>query len=354
MFRPPFCPRFTCSEHVDPSPRFYHRHGFYHPQCRPHPVPRFRCKACRRTFSRQTFRMDYRDKRPDLNEKVFDKLTDSSGLRDIAVKLELSYRCTALKIRKISRHLRQLNLNLRRTLAGPVVLQLDEVESFETNRSLRPVTVPVLLERTTRFIIWAETETIRPKGKMTKARKVRLEREEARYGVRKDRSKRAVRRTLGRGDDMIAKDARVRLETDEKSTYPGLARRAFGEERLTHVMTNSKVARMTWNTLFPINHEDARMRHKMARLRRDTWLVSKKRRYLDHALQVHIAYRNLVRTRFNYDKESPAQMLGFLPRRLTRWEVLGWAQRWGKRSLHPLSPRGRSVAEYEAGMAAAA
>lgn len=354
MFRPPFCPHRSCAQHEDPTPRFYHRHGSYVARCRPRPIPRFRCKSCRRTFSRQTFRMDYRDKRPDLNEKVFERLILSAGLREMAMELPLTYRCTALKVRKIARHLRQLNLNLRRPLEGRVVLQLDELESFETNRSLRPVTVPVLLERETRYLVWAEVETIRPKGKMTKARIRRLALEEARFGVRKDRSKRAVRRVLTRGVDVVAPSATVRLETDEKSTYPGLARRAFGRERLTHVTTNSRVPRTTWNNLFPVNHEDGRMRHKMSRLRRQTWLVSKKRRYLEHAMQVHMAYRNLVRRRFNYDKASPAQLLGFVPRRLTRWEVLSWAQRWGKRSLHPLSPRGRSVAEYEAGLAGAA
>ena len=141
--------------------------------------------------------------------------------------------------------------------------------------------------------------------------------------------------------------ARILLQTDEKGTYPGLARGAFGCHRLLHETTNSKVARRTWNRLFAINHEDARMRDRMGRLRRQSWLASKKRRYLDLALQVQMAFRNLVRPRFNYDDESPAQMLGFVSRRLTKEEALGWSQRWGKRSLHPLSPRGRSVAEVE-------
>ena len=43
------------------------------------------------------------------------------------------------------------------------------------------------------------------------------------------------------------------------------------------------------------------MRDLMGRLRRESWLVSKKRRYLDLGLQVHMAYRNLVRKRFNHD-----------------------------------------------------
>jgi hypothetical protein len=49
-----------------------------------------------------------------------------------------------------------------------------------------------------------------------------------------------------------------------------------------------------------------------------------------------MAYRNLVRRRFNRDKESPAQLAGFMKRRLTPGEVLGWRQDWGKGlSIHP-------------------
>ena len=354
MFQPPFCPHRRCSQHLDPQPRFFHRHGTYHPRCRPHPVPRFRCRSCRRTFSRQTFRADYYDKRPDLNEKLFDKLTSGSGLRDAGRKLALSKRCTELKYRKIARHLRRLNLNLRRPLEGVVQLQFDELETFETNRSLRPVTFPVLLERTTRYLIWGEAAPIRPKGKMTKARRARIAREIRRHGRRGNGSVRACRRTLQRGVDVVAPTASVILQTDEKRTYPILARRAFGPERLEHQTTNSKVARATWNQLFPVNHEDTRMRCTMGRLRRESWLVTKRRRYLDLAFHMNAAYRNLVRTRYNDDKESPAQMLGFVHRRLTHWEVLGWAQVWGKRSIHPASPRRRSVAAYEASAKSAA
>jgi hypothetical protein len=56
-----------------------------------------------------------------------------------------------------------------------------------------------------------------------------------------------------------------------------------------------------------------------------------------------MAYRNLVRRRFNRDEASPAQILGFVPRRLTPEEVLSWRQEWGRRSVHPLSRRGVSV-----------
>ncbi|MBL8723989.1 MAG: hypothetical protein JNK49_08080, partial [Planctomycetes bacterium] len=78
------------------------------------------------------------------------------------------------------------------------------------------------------------------------------------------------------------------------------------------------------------------------RLRRKSWLHSKKRCYLADQLTLFLVYRNYMRRRFNHDapNRTPAQMLGLLPRALQAEEALAWAQRWGPRSLHPFSRDG--------------
>jgi transposase-like protein len=339
MFKASHCPYRNCSQHLNPEPGFCKRYGYYYPKCRPRPIPRFRCHSCNRTFSRQTFRADYRDHRPDLNAPLFKLIASGMGIRQCARVLGLSRSCTELKLRKIARHLRRLNLNLRGQLDRNSTLHFDEIETFEGGRNTRPLTVPVLIETKSRYILWSESATIRPRGKMTPKRLKLIAIAEERHGVRKDRSRRGIERTLQRAVELAAQMPMVTFFSDEKSTYPGLAKKAFGADRLEHHKTNSKVLRDTWNPLFPINHEEAVMRDLMGRLRRDSWLASKKRRYLDLGLQVHMAYRNLVRRRFNTDgdKESPAQLLGFLPRRLEFGEALSWRQDWGERSIHPLS-----------------
>src|SRR6185436_4330157 len=150
-----------------PAPDAFSHHGQYHPKCRPQPVPRFRCRACLRTFSRQTFRMDYRDHRPDLNARLFQSLASGLGLRQSARNLRLSLSCTQLKFRKIARHLRRLNLNLRGPLPAGASFQLDEFETFEGRRNTRPLSIPMLIEKKSHFIVWAEAATIRPRGTMT-------------------------------------------------------------------------------------------------------------------------------------------------------------------------------------------
>ena len=349
MFSPPFCPHRSCFQHAAPQPGFSVRHGRYRAACRALPVQRYRCRTCRRSFSRQTFRVDYRDHRPGLNPKLFLLLASGIGLRQSSRVLGLSRRCTELKFRKLARHLRRLNLSLRAPLDGERSLQLDEFESYEGERNTRPLSIPMLIDSDTRYIVWAESAPIRPRGKMTPRRKKALERSEERHGVRRDLSRRALARTLARGADLVSRARRVRLESDEKSSYPRLAREAFGRSRLVHRQTSSKLVRNTSNPLFPINNEEAIARDLIGRLRRESWLVSKKRRYLDLALQLHTAFRNLVRRRFNYDQESPAQLLGFAPRRLTAHELLSWRQEWGWRSVHPLSRSGASVERWRTG-----
>ena len=336
MFRPPRCPYRLCSQHLEPQLSFFRRHGSYRPKCRSQPVPRFRCLVCLRTFSRQTFRMDYRDHKPDLNPKLFQSLASGIGLRQSSRNLRLSLRCTELKFRKIARHLRRLNLNLRGPLPDDSSFQLDEFETYESRRNTRPLSVPVLIETKSRFLVWAESATIRPRGKMTPARQQAMLEDELRFGRRRDQSRGKLRRTFRRAADLARSLSRVVLETDKKTAYVDLAIAAFGRDRLVHGRTSSRLARTIANPLFPINHTEAMARDLTGRLRRESWLVSKKRRYLDLGLQVFLAYRNYVRRRFNFDQLSPAALLKFVPRRLTETEVLSWRQDWAERSIHPL------------------
>lgn len=349
MFEPPRCPNRFCSQHLAPTPRFYRRRGSYHPLCRSQPVPRFRCNTCGRGFSRQTFRADYRDHRPDLNAELFHLLASGIGLRQSARVLHISNRCLELKARKLGRHLRRLNLNLRRPLKPGASFQFDELETYEGRRGTRPLTLPVLIERDSRYVIWAESATIRPRGKRSPARERAIAEDEKRYGKRRDLSARAIERTLRRGADMAGNLLWIEFSSDEKSTYPRQARRAFAGKRVRHRRTNSRRVRDLFNPLFPINHTEAMARDLQGRLRRDSWLVSKKRRWLDIALHVWIAWRNLVRRRFNKDEQSPAQRLGFVDRRLTPWQLVSWRQDWARRSVHPLARRGESVEDWERG-----
>jgi hypothetical protein len=287
--------------------------------------------------------MDYRDHRPDLNAKLVELLASGVGLRQSSRLLGLSRRCLELKSRKVGRNLRRLHLNLQEPLPAGAVLQLDELETFEGMRTLRPLTVPVLIEKNSRYIVWAESAPIPARHRKSKHGRRRSE-ELARTGRRRDGSRRACRRTLRRAEALMRNHGFLVIETDEKRSYPSLIRQVFGgERRIVHGKTSSTRLRDVSNPLFAINQTEAIARDLMGRLRRQSWLVSKKRRYLDVALALFMAWRNLVRRRFNHDDESPGQILGFVPRRMSEEELCSWRQDWGRRSIHPLSWNAQSI-----------
>jgi len=134
------------------------------------------------------------------------------------------------------------------------------------------------------------------------------------------------------------------LRTDEKPTYPGILRSVFGK-RVVHETTAGTLHRGTHNALFPINTTLAMTRDNMGRLRRRSWLVSKRRQDLLAHARMFQVYRNYVRRRFNRDRgwETPGKLLRLLPRQLFASEVVAWRQDWGKHSMHPMSRNGRIV-----------
>ncbi len=333
MFQPSFCPHSDCPAHNDPPSNHFLRYGSYRAKCRSQRVPRFRCRTCSRTYSRQTFRLSYRDHKPHLNLALLRLLTSGIGLRQSARVLKLSRRCLELKAHKLGAHFRHLNSNLRGLLKDGSSLQLDEIETYETKRRERPVTFPILIEAVSRFTIWGESGTLSPRGRMNTSRKEAIEADSKAFGKRQDQSRETVRRTLARAVPMVRGLQNVVVQSDEKSTYPGLLREAFGEERLEHQTTSSKQERTIQNPLFPINQMEAISRDLLGRLRRESWLVSKKRCFLDLAFQMLMAWKNYVRPRFNRDHESPAMFAGLLGRRLKPGELVGWRQDFGQDRL---------------------
>lgn len=335
QFTPPRCPQRDCSQHIAPAPKFYALHGSYHPQCRRAPVPRFRCRVCGRTFSRQTFRHDYCDRRPECNAPLFELLVSGSGLRQAARVLQLDVHAVQRKFHKIARTCRWLHRNFAARLPPDRTYLLDEEETYE-KASIRPLTMPVLIDRDSYLVVATAVGPIRRLSSPGTRRRRLQDDGESRTGPRRDRSRRCVRAVMRRLRGSTA--GRIELLSDEKVSYGQLGREVFGTD-FCHSTTLSTLARGTFNPLFPINLTLAMTRDNCGRLRRRSWLVTEKRRCLQFHLHLFTAYRNYVRRRHNYDQpnETPGFLLGFVPRALRVREVLRWRQDWGEASIHPIS-----------------
>jgi hypothetical protein len=337
----PRCPNVSCVHHHDPVPGFCRKIGFYWTKSRGR-VQRLRCGACRRTFSEQTFRHDYRDKKPQSNAMLLRLVTSGVGLRQCGRLLDLDIHTVQDKLQKIARTCRGLLDNLTPVLPGRRVFLMDEEETYEA-ASIRPLTMPVVIEKESWFVVATAVGPIRRLAKRGTARRAAQDRDEQRRGRRPDESRRCVTAVL---EQLAAKlpQGDLVLRTDEKASYRTIAKRLFGG-RVQHETTSSRQVRDKRNPLFPINTTLAMTRDNCGRLRRRSWLVTKKAERLQCQMDVFAVYRNFMRRRFNRDasQETPAWHLGLVSRALTAEEVVSWRQDWGERSIHPMSCDGRQT-----------
>lgn len=295
-------------------------------------VQRFQCTCCFRSFSTQTFRLDYRLKRPDTLVPVFAALCSKTTMRKTARNLGLGREHVAHRMRLLARHARrfhqyQLDRASRRPGGLGHEFQFDELETYEHHRKLKPVTVAVLIERATGFIVHTDVESLPARRPLTPKQEAQLARIESTEGRRRSGSRAAVERTVAALSRTAARSRTVHVTTDKKSSYRSALRRAFGP-RLRHTRIDGRAERGIRSPLFPINHTLARLRDLASRLVRQTWAAAGTRRALGDQLDVIMAFRNYVDGWRSEPaarrKTSAAAQLGLLSRKLLPAEFLRW------------------------------
>ena len=303
-FSPPHCPHEDCPSQGAKT-FLWRRQGYFYRHCDGRWVQRFRCKRCSRTFSTQTFRFDYRLHKPRLHLNLWRDLVSKSTHRQSARTLGCSRATVAQRVVRMGRHCRLFQrraLSRSEGLVGP--FQLDELETFEHNRRLSPVTVPVLVEKQSLFVVHQECATLPARGRLSAADRAKKRLRDESEGVRRSGSRAAVEAcfsALGR----VTRDGPVVLEFDGKRTYPGCARRTLGDRARTRVLS-SRMKAFKRDPLFTVNHTLALLRDGISRLVRRTWAAAKSRHRLRDHLWIWIVYRNFMRPRSNRDSTTTA------------------------------------------------
>jgi len=326
-FAPNFCPRPTCPSRSGRPFRF-HRKGLYTRKCDRRIVQRFLCLVCRHRFSAQTFRGDYRFRRPELLPRLFIDLVSKVTHRQSARNHACSRTTIARHFERLARHCRDFHearlaeVRVRGGLSGTFLL--DELETYENCRKLQPVTMPVLIEKTSGFVLETRTAALPARGRLTPSEEEHLKRLELKRGRRRNGSRGAVKRCFQRLTEVMAPDVRAVVMTDEKTSYASVLRELF-ENRCVHVRIPSTLPRTKRNPLWPINHTLARLRDGVSRLVRETWAASKLRRRLEDHAGIWMAYRNYVRGMTNKrSRIPPAMALGVCARRWTFRQMVEW------------------------------
>lgn len=325
-FVPPSCPRQDCAA-SRPSPTFrYRRRGTYRRRCDGRNVPRFLCLTCRRSFSLQTFRVDYRWKKPALDLLLLKDFVSKVTLRQSARTFGVTRATVERRLDRFGLHARLFHeaRMAGKELAGN--FQLDEAETFEEDRRKKPLTLPVLIERSSFFLVHVEVASLPARTTSTKRKPARAESSSS--SRRRSGSRSAVKRCFEALASHRTVGKRLFVQTDCKTSYPPLLREVFGKE-FVHERTISTKKRDSRNPLFAVNHTLAMLRDGLSRLVRRSWAHAKRARRLERALWVYLLWRNYVRSVTNERRnESPAMAIGIEKERWTTRGIVSYSARF--------------------------
>ena len=298
---PPHCPNPNCLHHNNKAGRWpFKKIGYYRRLQAPTRIQRFACKACKRSFSTQTFSTTYWQKRPDLDAAILMKTVGGMANRQIARDLRVSPKTIDRHLSRIARHC--MLFHNRMMLDSPPVSEVvvDGFESFEYSQYF-PIHHHVAVDKDTDFFLYFTDSELRRKGRMTEVQKKR---------------RRELEMKLGRPDPKaIEKDMRELLEVvlgnmDKATVYsddhPAYRRsmKTLATE-INHLVTPGSAHRDKNNSLWEVNLLDLLIRHSSANHRRETIAWSKRRQSSAERLVILLVWRNYMKRRREKVRGSP-------------------------------------------------
>lgn len=281
MFIPPHCPTPECEHYYDEPEGIWYRKISPYQTKTFGSVPRFICLNCRKSFSSQTFSIDYYAKRRLSYRSIHNHINAGSGLRNIARTFQVSPRTIRNRINRLARNA----IIIHETLLHQIPLNEDVVadgfESFCVSQYF-PDNYHILVGKDSQFVYRWNYVTLRRKGRMRDDQKKRRAILEKHFRP----APKAIESSFG--DLMAFLDRRTQkrempliIYTDEKKDYlRALWNRDDLRERLfsgdwRHHMVNSKEVRNTQNPLFPVNYIDREFRKDMASHARESLQFSR-------------------------------------------------------------------------------
>jgi DNA-binding Lrp family transcriptional regulator len=375
MFKPPFCPRVWCSHHEkkEYKDEWYKQDGFHDTKAFGK-VPRFQCKHCKKTFSVQTFRMDYYCKKVIDYDRVMEGLCTSSCLRDISRVLRVRVSSVSNRIYRMARQFIIVQQQMINNHGLNEDLVSDGFESY-TGSKYFPNNIHLLAGKESRFLYFFNLVHLRRKGKMTEHQEKMREELDKLWRPKKNALKDSFGEVVDRVIEMYGKAAKpvITLHTDEKKEYEwAIAGRMEGvvvkEGRgIVHAKTSSRALRIPSNPLAAVNIIDRQLRHNLAAYRRKTICWNRDANQAMARLTVYAGYYNWVK-RFKIDNfpmkhPSHGEKGGFSREYMHYWthdifetryflshnvELVKGTQRdiWGVRLETPLKPAAACAEAY--------
>ena len=323
-FNPPFCPWPECPAHLVPTAGFQ-RWGSYRKPKDLARIPRFRCRECLRTCSRQTFSTSYYLKRRDLLAFVAAGLVACSAHRQIARSFHCSKTTVTRLAERLGRHAILFHARCLEDvgpLGEPVVH--DHFETF-VGRQDHALGVGTAVGATSWFLYDVDPAPHRGSGRRPDRGPGTRVKAQRPYVA-------SIRRTIRALLPRVSAPNRLQLVVDGRLDYPAAIQRATIRDRVQlRVYPNPKrgpkgsprtaeaIAR-DW-AMFPADQLHQLVRHSCSDQKRET--ISFGRRIESILGRAHLmtVWKNFIKPRSERkpDRTTPAMRLGLAETRW-RWE----------------------------------
>ena len=180
MFTPSHCPNPDCIHYFSPlKDHWYRKISPYHTKTFGS-VPRFFCKSCNKSFSSQTFSIDYFAKKKLNHLYIFNQINAGAGLRNIARNLNVSPKAITNRITRLARNAIFIHQAILDMLPYSEHFTADGFESFCVSQYF-PDNYNILVGEDSQFVYHCDYVTLRRKGRMTVKQKKKREKLERIY-----------------------------------------------------------------------------------------------------------------------------------------------------------------------------
>lgn len=295
----PFCPNSLCNNHLQATASHWWSHNGSHDTKAFGRVPRFKCRACGKTFSAQTFSIDFYAKKAVDYRDILARHASSASLRAIGRGLSLSCGTVQNRLDRLARQAAALHAELRPQASPAEAICADGFISFDCSQFF-PSEITFSITADSLFILDLSHATRKRSGTMTEAQKAKAEELYSKVTFERGAISRTFREVLASAG-RERPTSRLRpfvLNTDEKKEYARefrrwpLYRNQDADHRYIHRRTHSKLPRCFANPLLASNYLDREIRKDQANYHRETTCFSRNASNAMGRLLCYVAYHN--------------------------------------------------------------
>jgi hypothetical protein len=124
------CPNSKCSNHTAvEGTGWFVKIGYYKPKTTNKKTPRYKCKACGKSFSTRTFTATFNQKKPEINQMLFKMLVSGVSLRRASIILNVKYDTVVRHFNFLAEQAKERHWTHLKTVQTGFV-QVDELETY--------------------------------------------------------------------------------------------------------------------------------------------------------------------------------------------------------------------------------